>query len=150
MQAIPAIRYCTLEDLPFILPLVKKSVTAVLPDEEYEEDKIENLFTLALKNEEYTGICLTIDGKVEGYLLGFITEHYFHSKKIAYCMSIFVNEEFRKYGIEMINAFEAWGKYRGAKTLSISTFTNLSPRNLGKVYKRLGFEEKEVAYWKEV
>lgn len=150
MQVIPDIRYCRPEDYKELVPLIKESVRLALPNEEFEEDKIKSLFTLALNNKEYTGICLTIDGKVEGYLLGFITEHYFHSKKIAYCMSIFVNEEFRKYGIEMINAFEAWGKYQGAKTLSISTFTNLSPKNLGRVYQRLNYEEKEVVYWKEV
>lgn len=144
------IRYCKEEDLDEIILLAKESVLKVLPDAEYEEDKIVNLFNLALKNEEYTGICLVIDGKVQGYILGYISEHYFHSKKIAYCMSIFVREEYRAYGLEMLKSFEAWGKYRGAKTLSISTFSGLSPDKLSNVYRRLGYKEKEIVYWKEI
>ena len=65
-------------------------------------------------------------------------------------MSIYVEEEYRKYGLEMIKSFEAWGRYKGAKTLTISTFTNLSPKGLGSVYKRQGFIEKEVVHWKEL
>lgn len=150
MRVIPDIRYCQPEDFEDILELARHSVSKVLPKEDYEEGKIETLFRLALKNEEYTCISLLISDKVVGYVFGFITEHYFHSKKIAYCMSIYVDEEYRQYGLEMLRAFEAWGKYKGAKTLSISTFTGLSPKSLGTVYKKLKYAEKEIAYWKEV
>ena len=150
MRVIPVIRYCEPEDFSSILELAKHSVSKVLPEEEYEEDKIDTLFNLSLKNEDYTCISLVISGKVVGYVFGSITEHYFHSKKIAYCMSIYVDEEYRQYGLEMLKAFEAWGKYKGAKTLSISTFTGLSPKSLGTVYKRLKYREKEIVYWKEL
>lgn len=145
-----SIRYIKEEDYSDILRLSKICISKVLPDEVFEEEKIEGLFNLALLNEDFTGITLVISGKVRGYILGYITSHYFHSKKMAYCMSIYVEEEYRKYGLEMIRSFEAWGKYRGAKTLSISTFTNLSPRGLGLIYKKLGYTEKEVIHWKEV
>lgn len=150
MQATLAIRYCKPEDYTDFIRLTKKSVDKVLPDEEYEQDKLTDIFQQALSNEEFTVICLEIDKTVQGYIIGYITEHYFHSKKIAYCMSIFVEEEYRGYGLEMLRAFEAWGKYKGAQTLSISTFNGLSPEKLGTVYKRLGFKEKEISYWKEV
>lgn len=150
MQLIPDIRYCKEEDLEDIIRLAKKSVEKVLPEEEFEEGKIVDLFNLALKNEEYTCICLYINGKLFGYILGYITEHYFHSKKIAYCMSIYIDEEYRTYGLEMLRSFQAWGKYRGAETLSISTFNGLSPDRLSTVYRRLGYKEKEVVYWKDI
>lgn len=150
MQVIPVIRYCKPEDLKDIIELARHSVSKVLPEEEYEEEKIETLFKLSLKNEEYTCISLVISGNVVGYFFGSITEHYFHSKKIAYCMSIYVDEEYRQYGLEMLRAFESWGKYKGAKTLSISTFTGLSPKGLDTVYKRLKYREKEIVYWKEL
>lgn len=145
-----SIRYLKEEDYPDILRLSKICISKVLPEEVFEEEKIEGLFKLALLNEDFTGIVLVISGKVRGYILGYITSHYFHSKKMAYCMSIYVEEEYRKYGLEMIKSFEAWGKYKGAKTLSISTFTNLSPKSLGLIYKKLGYTEKEVIHWKEV
>lgn len=150
MQATLAIRYCKEEDYEDFIRLTKESVKKVLPDEEYEEEKLKDIFEQSFLNEEFTVICLEVNGAVKGYIIGYITEHYFHTKKIAYCMSIFVEEGYRQYGLEMLRAFEAWGKYKGAKTLSISTFNNLSPEKLGTVYKRLGFKEKEISYWKEV
>lgn len=150
MQVIPDIRYCRPEDYKELVPLIKESVRLALPNEEFEEDKIKDLFDRVLLNEDYTGIVLLIDGKVCGYILGLLTDQYFHSKKIAYCLSIYVKDEYRSYGLEMIRSFEAWGKYKGAKTLSISSFKGLSPEKLGKVLNRLGYTEQEIAYWKEV
>jgi hypothetical protein len=65
-------------------------------------------------------------------------------------MSIFVKEEVRGYGLEMIRSFEAWGKYKGAETLSISFFTGLSPEGFKTVLKKMGYLEKEIVYWKEI
>jgi len=150
MQVIPIIRYCKPEDYEELVPLIKEAVSKALPNEEFEEDKIKDLFDNALLNEEYTGIVLLIDGKISGYVLGLLTDQYFHSKKIAYCLSIYVSEEHRKYGLEMLRSFEAWGKYRGADTLSISYFKGLSPESLKKVLTKMKYEEQEIAYWKEV
>ena len=150
MQVIPVIRYCREEDYNKVLPLIKEVVSKALPDEGFEEDKIRNLFDNALTDEDYTGIILLINNEICGYILGYVTEHYFHSKKIAYCMSIYVKEEHRKYGLEMLRSFEAWGKYRGADTLSISYFKGLSPESLKKVLTKMKYEEQEIAYWKEV
>lgn len=150
MQVIPVIRYCTEADYKELLPLIKVSVSKALPNEEFEEDKIRDLFDRALLNEDYTGIVLLIDGKVCGYILGLLTDQYFHSKKIAYCLSVYVSDEYRRYGMEMLRSFEAWGKYRGAKTLSISSFKGLSPEKLGRVLNKMGYTEQEIAYWKEV
>lgn len=150
MRVIPVIRYCQEEDYEELLTLIKESVSKALPNEEFEEDKIRDLFENALINDQYTGIVLLIDGKVCGYVLGLFTDQYFHSKKIAYCLSIYVAEEYRQYGLEMMRSFEAWGKYKGAKTLSISAFKGLSPEKLSKVLNRMGYTEQEIAYWKEV
>jgi GNAT superfamily N-acetyltransferase len=150
MQVIPDIRYCKRSDYEELLDLIKESVRLALPNEEFEEDKIKELFERALLNEDYTGIVLLIDNRVCGYILGYVTEHYYHSKKIAYCMSVYVEEKYRAYGLEMMRSFEAWGKYKGAKTLSTSAFKGLSPEKLGKVLNRLGYAEQEIVYWKEV
>lgn len=150
MRVIPVIRYCQEEDYEELIPLIKEAVRLALPNEEFEEDKIRDLFKNALINEEYTGIVLIIDDRVCGYVFGLLTDQYFHSKKIAYCLSIYVLEEYRRYGLEMMRSFEAWGKYKGAKTLSISAFKGLSPEKLNKVLNRMGYTEQEIAYWKEV
>lgn len=150
MRVIPVIRYCQPEDYDKVLPLIKETVLKALPGQQFEEDKIEILFEKALTDEDYTGIVLLIDNEICGYILGYVTEHYFHSKKIAYCMSIYVREDKRAYGLEMLRSFEAWGKYRGADTLSISYFKGLSPESLKKVLTKMKYEEQEVAYWKEV
>ena len=145
-----SIRYFKEEDYQDILRLSKIPVKAAVPDKEFEEDRIEALFQEALKNDKATGISLVVDGKVRGYVFGYLTPHYFHSQMMAYCMSIYIEDEYRKYGKDMLKAFEAWGKYMKADVLSVSTFTNLSPKNLGKLYNRLGYTEKEVIYWKDI
>lgn len=144
------IRYTREEDYPQIVTLTKGLVEKILPDQEFEEDKIRRTFDLALENDKFTGIVLVSDGQVKGFIFGFLTEQYFHSTLIAYCMAIYVEEDSRKYGLEMIRAFEAWGKYKNAHTLCISSFTNLSPKNISTLYKKLGYEAKEVIHWKEV
>jgi hypothetical protein len=146
-----SIRYVQDSDYSDLIPLIKKKVKAVLPEEEFNEEKIKELFEKALNNENVTGIVLSVNNKIEGYILGIITEHYFHTKKIAFCMAIYVSEEYRKYGIEMIKSFEAWGKYKKADTLSISSFISLSPDNLEKVYTNLfKYNKKEQIFWKEI
>lgn len=145
-----SIRYFKVEDYEDIVRLSRVSVKATVPDREFEEDRIEALFKEALKNDKATGISLVINGKVRGYVFGYLTPYYFHSSVMAYCMSIYVEDEYRKYGKDMLKAFEAWGKYKKADVLSISTFTNLSPENLGKLYNRLGYTQKEVVYWKDM
>ena len=145
-----SIRYIRLEDYPEVLELAKYPVKVVLPDKSFEEEKIEALFQTALNNELFAGIVLVIDAEIKGFILGHVTEHYFHSTKLAYCMAIFVKEDSRKYGLEMLKAFESWGKYMKADTLCISTFHNLSPRYLNKLYKKLGYTEKEIVHWKEI
>lgn len=144
------IRYVEEEDYPEILELTKILVKVVLPDELFEEDKVRNTFNSALLNDKFTGIVLKVAGEVKGFIFGFITEQYFHSKVIAYCMAIYVTEDSRKYGLEMLKSFESWGRYKGAKTLCISSFTNLSPENIGTLYKRLGYKAKEIIHWKEI
>ena len=145
-----SIRYIRLEDYPEVLELAKYPVKVVLPDKSFEEEKIEALFQTALNNELFAGIVLVSDAEIKGFILGHVTEHYFHSTKLAYCMAIFVKEDSRKYGLEMLKAFESWGKYMKADTLCISTFHNLSPRYLNKLYKKLGYTEKEIVHWKEI
>jgi len=144
------IRYIKEEDYPKILELTKVLVKIILPDETFEEDKIRKTFDSALLNDKFTGIVLTVDNEIKGFIFGFVTEQYFHSMLIAYCTAIYVTEDSRKYGLEMIKSFDAWGRYKKAKTLCISSFTNLSPKNISTLYKRLGYAEKEIIYWKEI
>lgn len=152
MQVTPSIdiRYVKEEDYTEVLELCKILVKIVLPDQPFEEEKIRHTFNSALLNDKFTGIVLIVDGEIKGFIFGFVTEQYFHSTVIAYCMAIYVTEDSRKYGLEMVKSFEAWGKYKKAKTLSISSFTNLSPKKISTLYKRLGYEEKEIIHWKEV
>lgn len=145
-----SIRYVREEDYSEILELAKVLVKVVLPEESFEEDKIRKIFDSALLNDQFTGIVLTVDGQIKGFIFGFLTEQYFHSTLIAYCMAIYVTEDSRRYGLEMIKSFESWGRYKKAKTLCISSFTNLSPKNISTLYKRLGYEAKEIVHWKEV
>lgn len=142
------IRYIREEDYPDIQRLSR--VPLLSAADSINEETLKSLFYAALQNTNSTGIILTVDGVGRGYIFGHLTSHYYHPNLVAYCMSIYVEDEYRKFGLEMIRSFEAWGKYKGAKILSLSTFKGLSPDNLGKVYAKFGYVEKEVIYWKEI
>lgn len=145
-----SIRYIRETDYPDILRLSQTPILSATGQQTVEEDRVQALFLAALENRNSTGIILVIDGVGRGYVFGHLTPHYYHSELMAYCMSVYVEPEYRRYGLDMIKAFEAWGKYKGAKILSLSTFKGLSPKGLDRLYQKLGYQEKEVIYWKEV
>ena len=145
------IRYTQEKDFPFILQMVNKVVSHLFPDKPPNPLKIRELFDKGLENEDFTCIVLVDpEDTPKGYVFACITELYFYPRTIGTCLSIWVEEDCRAHSLDMLRAFDKWGKYKGFDTLVLSEFENLSPKGSGKVLSRLGFKLKEKQYWKDL
>lgn len=145
------IRYVKETDFPVILQMVKKVISKIYPEDEVSVEKIRDLFDKSLEQEAFTCIVLVDpEDTPKGYILSCISEVYFHTRKVATCLSIWVDEEHRAHSLDMLKAFRTWGKYKNADSLVISEFHNLSPKGTEKVFKILGFTLKEKQFWKDL
>lgn len=145
------IRYVKETDFPVILQMVTKVIAKVFPEDKVSVDKVRDLFDKGLENEAFTCIVLVDpEDTPKGYILACISDLYFHSRKTATCLSIWIDEEHRNHSLDMLRAFSSWGKYKGAELLVISEFNNLSPKGTGKVFQVFGFNLVEKQYWKDL
>lgn len=145
------IRYVKETDFPVILQMVGKVVSKVYPDEQVSKTKIQELFDKALENEIFTGIVLVDpEDTPRGYIFACVTELYFHPRKVATCLSIWVDEECRGHSLDMLRAFDSWAKYKMVDSVVISSFAKLTPEGSEKILSWFGFELKEKQYWKDL
>ena len=145
------IRYVQEKDYPYVFEMIKRVITKAFPNKEINEDKINNLFDKALDNDEFTGIILVDSEDIpKGYILGLTYELYFDPEKVATCLSIWVEEDCRGHSLDMVRAFQAWAKYKGATTAIMSEYEGLSPKGLKKMFSMFDFKLKENQYWKEL
>lgn len=146
-----SVRYITPEDYEAIVLMASKFVKKIFPKEKVDFGKIRMLFSKALENQTIS--CMVLVNELDepkGFILTSLSELYFHPKKVATCLAIWVEEEYRKYSPKIFSAFEKWAKYHKADFASISVYEGVSPKNLDKVYKRYEYSLTEKMYWKEV
>lgn len=62
----------------------------------------------------------------------------------------FVQPEHRGVGMKLYRMFEEWARGRGCKRIRMAHLTDLMPEKVHRVYERLGFEQIEVHYSKEL
>lgn len=145
------IRYGKPSDFEAILSKVTTVIGHLYPEDQVDKDKIRVLFDKSMENTEFSLIVLVDkEDKLRGYIFACLAPLYFHSKIVATCMSVWVDNDCRGHSLDMLRAFESWGRYRGADTLSISEFENLTPHGTSKVLSYFGYNLKEKTYWKEL
>ena len=151
MQQTPdfSIRYIKPKDRVELLLKVKKVIRKYT--ERVDDYQLNQLVDKGLENKDFAVIMLVNAEDVpKGYVFCTVSELYFTPIKVACCLSIWVDEDCRKYSLDMIKAFESWAKYKQADKTMFSTFAGVSPEGLGKVFTRQGYEIQEVQYWKDV
>ena len=62
----------------------------------------------------------------------------------------YVKPEHRGGGIRLLKAFEKWAREQGADRIIMTHLADSMPEGLKKLYIRLGYEELETNYIKEV
>ena len=145
------IRYAQEKDFPYIFQMVNKVVSHLFPEDLPTEERIRDLFDKGLENTNFTCIVLVDPEDIpKGYVFACVHELYFHTKTLGVCLSIWVEEDCRAHSMDMLRAFDKWGKYKGVNTLVLSEFENLTPKGSSKVLSWFGFELKEKQYWKDL
>lgn len=145
------IRYARETDFTSVFNMVSKVIPKLYPTQPVSEEKIQDLFDKGLDNEVFTCIVLVdTEDKPRGYVFACINELYFHPIQVATCLSIWVDEDCRGHSLDMIRAFERWAAWRGANSLVLSEFDNLTPKNTGKILSWFGYTLKEKQYWKDI
>lgn len=145
------IRYVQEKDYPYILQASEKIVEIVLPGTEFDEEKIKNIFSVALLNQTHAGIILAdSEDKPRGFILVAVDELYFHPTLVAVCLSIWVEPECRGHSLDMLRALETWARYKKAEKVVLSSFINLSPKAFNKVLSRFNYKPQELVHWKDL
>ena len=145
------IRYVISEDYHSVMTMASKFVKMAYPEEPVDTYRLTLLFNNALENEDFSGLILiSPEGIPKGFILCSISELYFHPKSVASCLAIWVEEDSRSQSLDLIRAYEKWAVYRQAKMITLSTYEGLSPKNLGKIYSKLGYSLSEQMYGKDL
>lgn len=98
--------------------------------------------------ETYYGAVSTNDrGVIVGFILGFCTEHYFTTEKIASDMAVYVLPEFRggSHVARLIKGFANWAKSQGAKSVSLGISTGNDVERIAQLYEALGFKRDSIS-----
>lgn len=144
------IRPVTFSDYHSIIRLSKIVIKEAYPKEQFNEDKIKEVFFKALNHEDFMGIVLEVRGVVRGFVFLTFSEIFYVKKTFCLCLAIYVEKPFRRYGHSFFTAIDLVAKSKGVRGISIHTMEGLSPKSMGKLLYRLGFKEREIGYWKEV
>jgi GNAT superfamily N-acetyltransferase len=134
------IREAQLEDVEFVLPLVKEFVTSF----EVEEHSYQRSFRRLIDSREATILVSEHEGNLIGYCLGFCHDTFYANGKVAWLEEIMVLSAHRREGIgqSMMASFEQWAKAQGCILSALAT------RRASLFYLALGYEESATYYRK--
>lgn len=143
--------------------IVKKMALAFLKESPYkdlpkDESKVDNIifsFLLDGYNKEKVCIlCYSSEDEPIGIIAGYTNEAIFTSEKVASEVMWWVDPRFRgrsKAGIELLQAFEHWAGMVGSSFIQMQSLASLDDSGaIDKIYKRMGYEPKEISYLKRV
>jgi GNAT superfamily N-acetyltransferase len=134
------IREAQLEDVEFVLPLVKEFVTSF----EIEERSYRQSFGRLIDSREATILVSEYEGALIGYCLGCCHDAFYANGKVAWLEEIMVLSVHRREGIgqSMMASFEQWAKAQGCVLSALAT------RRASRFYLALGYEESATYYRK--
>jgi GNAT superfamily N-acetyltransferase len=135
------IRKANLDDQEHVFALVTQFATSFEPKRALFEVSFTNLMA-------DDSACLLVagePGQVDGYCLGFDHYTFYANGRVAWVEEIMVKSELRreKIGSDLMEAFEAWAKSRGAALVALAT------RRAAPFYLALGYEES-ASYFRKL
>lgn len=117
----------------------------------YDRNTCKQSFDAILSNPRDGTIILGIkDHRVVGLLVGAVVVALYSKDRMSTEICWYVQEEHRdsRLALKMLKAYEYWAsEIAGCKIIQMSKL-NTSPDSLGKIYNKLGYNEKEVSYYK--
>ena len=152
------LRKATLEDLQAVMTFnyrlfkfeIEKGLDNYIEDWSLKE-KGKQYFQEQIKNQFV--VLAEIEGKAVGYLSGSIYQdetYSYYEGKTAELNDMFIEQEFRKYGIgsKLIASFENWCKQNDAKRILVAA--TIGNDNAISFYKKNGFGQLNIILRKEI
>ena len=95
----------------------------------------------------YGAVATNEKGVIVGFILGFCTEHYFTTDKIANDLAVYVLPEFRGGSsvMRLIKGFTDWARSQGAKSVSLGISTGIDVERTAQLYEALGFKRDSIS-----
>ena len=91
-------------------------------------------------------LVLEVEGRIEGFIFGFITEPFFSEEPVLQEMAFYARSN--KGGLQLFTAFEREATIRGIKRIAVGYKPDFY--DLSKLYKRSGYKLMEVSFIKEI
>ena len=139
----------TLEDLDRLMELAQEFQDEAPEQHTWDREKAEAVVVASFENDDQVIITLKCDGEIVGFLFGVISEPFLSYRKVAGELAWFVSKPHRGKGaIAMVDIFEQWAKFKGAKSIVMADIEGVTP--LGEVYKKHGYSKLESSYSKDI
>lgn len=134
------IRKAAKDDAEEIFALARDFALSFRPERAAFDDALPQL----LENEDALLVVATVEGTVQGYLLGFTHLTLFANGRVAWVEEAMIERGFRRHGIGrmLLEEFEAWARRREAGYMALAT------RRAAEFYGALGFEVSATYYRK--
>lgn len=138
------IRKMTEEDVPTII-----SYGQQMHEESYfkhfnfSEEKLWVLWEQIKTHQTYCALVAeNVDGKLVGFFVGFINEHWFGTDKVTCDLALYVIKEFRgsSAALRLMRAYEKWGFMAGASEVHIGTSTDINTNKNLSLFQKMGYE----------
>lgn len=125
-------------------------------DISYSIPKIESFIRLFLEDNGTERVCilaLSQENKPIGIIAGLLNSVPFSDHLVTSEVMWWVHPEARgvsRAAVELLGAFEHWGRIRGSSYIQMQSLAALNGFKVGKLLNRLGYEEKEITYLKDM
>jgi hypothetical protein len=118
----------------------------------FDRDGLDAFFDLSIasKREAIVILLVSEEGKNVGMVAGIAQPPLFSKDIVATELAWWVDEEYRKTrkSIELLLAFDDWGKRIGAFGNCLASIEGFSPPSVDKYYTNIGYSRTENSYFK--
>ena len=107
----------------------------------FDDDKCRDYLARIVSRDACFGCVGEVDGRVVGFLTGFVSEYFFGRDLIATEELWYVLPEHRSsaLGLGLLGAFEDWARGKGVSEVGVALWTGNDPDRVGGILERRGY-----------
>lgn len=117
---------------------------------EYSPQKCAELGNTIVWNPMFVGLVSEINGVINGFFIGVISEHYFSATLMSSDLLLYVVPEHRNglSGVRLIKSYIEWAKESGVEpcNIQLGQTAGIDPAVVDRLYKKLGFHPSGTIY----
>jgi GNAT superfamily N-acetyltransferase len=105
-------------------------------------DKVDQLFNLALRGEDFFCVVVEHEGNIVGLMYGVVTDHFFSDMRYAANVALYVTPKLRGTWAapHLVREFERVAVERGANEILIGTASGVDAVRTVEFYHALGYQ----------